>query len=262
MSKQKILSLLNQSEGYLSGAEMSRQLGISRAAISKAVESLRQEGYEIDAVTNRGYKLLSSPDRLTEGEILPYLSVRHVARHLEVFATIDSTNNYLKRESGNLPDGATAVADQQTGGRGRLGRNFASPEGKGIYYSVLLRPDLPPAEAVNLTAYVAVAVCNGIEEAAGVRPQIKWTNDIVMNGRKVCGILTEMAIEGETAALQYIVTGIGVNVNQTAEDWPEELKAIAGSIAQAVGHPVRRGRLAACLLNALEQGGDRHCHRH
>ena len=157
MSKQKILSLLNQSEGYLSGAEMSRQLGISRAAISKAVESLRQEGYEIDAVTNRGYKLLSSPDRLTEGEILPYLSVRHVARHLEVFATIDSTNNYLKRESGNLPDGATAVADQQTGGRGRLGRSFASPEGKGIYYSVLLRPDLPPAEAVNLTAYVAVS---------------------------------------------------------------------------------------------------------
>ena len=253
MSKQKILSLLNQSEGYLSGAEMSRQLGISRAAISKAVESLRQEGYEIDAVTNRGYKLLSSPDRLTEGEILPYLSVRHVARHLEVFATIDSTNNYLKRESGNLPDGAAAVADQQTGGRGRLGRNFASPEGKGIYYSVLLRPDLPPAEAVNLTAYVAVAVCNGIEEATGVRPQIKWTNDIVMNGRKVCGILTEMAIEGETAALQYIVTGIGVNVNQTAEDWPEELKAIAGSIAQAVGHPVHRGRLAACLLNALDQ---------
>ena len=253
MSKQKILSLLNQSEGYLSGAEMSRQLGISRAAISKAVESLRQEGYEIDAVTNRGYKLLSSPDRLTEGEILPYLSVRHVARHLEVFATIDSTNNYLKRESGNLPDGATAVADQQTGGRGRLGRSFASPEGKGIYYSVLLRPDLPPAEAVNLTAYVAVAVCNGIEETTGVRPQIKWTNDIVMNGRKVCGILTEMAIEGETAALQYIVTGIGVNVNQTAEDWPEELKAIAGSIAQAVGHPVRRGRLAACLLNALDR---------
>ena len=253
MSKQKILSLLNQSEGYLSGAEMSRQLGISRAAISKAVESLRQEGYEIDAVTNRGYKLLSSPDRLTEGEILPYLSVRHVARHLEVFATIDSTNNYLKRESGNLPDGAAAVADQQTGGRGRLGRSFASPEGKGIYYSVLLRPDLPPAEAVNLTAYVAVAVCNGIEEATGVRPQIKWTNDIVMNGRKVCGILTEMAIEGETAALQYIVTGIGVNVNQTAEDWPEELKAIAGSIAQAVRHPVRRGRLAACLLNALDQ---------
>lgn len=253
MSKQKILSLLNQSEGYLSGAEMSRQLGISRAAISKAVESLRQEGYEIDAVTNRGYKLLSSPDRLTEGEILPYLSVRHVARHLEVFATIDSTNNYLKRESGNLPDGATAVADQQTGGRGRLGRSFASPEGKGIYYSVLLRPDLPPAEAVNLTAYVAVAVCNGIEETTGVRPQIKWTNDIVMNGRKVCGILTEMAIEGETAALQYIVTGIGVNVNQIAEDWPEELKAIAGSIAQAVGHPVRRGRLAACLLNALDQ---------
>lgn len=254
MSKQKILSLLKQADGYLSGSEMSRQLGISRAAVWKAIDGLRQEGYIIDSVTNRGYRLTDSPDKLTLGEITPYLQTSRVAQHLEVFQVIDSTNNYLKREAQNgLPDGAAAVSNCQTGGRGRLGRNFASPEDKGIYYSVLLRPEVAPAEAVNLTAYVAVAVCDGIEAATGVRPQIKWTNDIIMGGKKVCGILTEMAIEGESGALQYIVTGIGVNVNQQEEDWPEELRPIAGSIAQAVGHPVQRGRLAACLLNALDQ---------
>lgn len=254
MSKQKILALLKQTEGYLSGGEVSRQLGISRAAVWKAIDALRQEGYGIDSGTNRGYRLVSSPDKLTEGEILPHLHTQRVAKPLVVLQTVDSTNNYLKRESQNgLPDGAAVVADQQTGGRGRMGRNFASPAGAGIYYSVLLRPQVPPAQAVNLTAYVAVAVCDGIQAVTGVRPQIKWTNDIVMEGRKVCGILTEMAIEGEINALQYIVTGIGVNVNQGEEDWPQELRAIAGSIAQAVGHPVERGRLAGALLNALDR---------
>lgn len=254
MSKQKILALLKQTEGYLSGGEVSRQLGISRAAVWKAIENLRQEGYTIDSVTNRGYRLVESPDRLTEGEILPDLDTRRVAKRLEVFPVIDSTNNYLKREAQNgLPDGAAAVADQQTGGRGRLGRSFASPEGKGIYFSLLLRPEVPPAQAVNLTAYVAVAVCDGIEAATGLRPKIKWTNDIIMNDHKVCGILTEMAIEGESGALQYVIPGIGVNVNQSESDWPEELRPIAGSIAQAVGHPVPRGHLAACLLNALDR---------
>lgn len=254
MSKQKILTLLKQTQGYLSGSEVSRQLGISRAAVWKAIDALRQDGYTIASVTNRGYRLVASPDKLTEGEILPDLHTRRVAKHLEVFPVIDSTNNYLKREAQNgLADGAAAVADQQTGGRGRLGRGFASPQGQGIYYSVLLRPQVPPAQAVNLTAYVAVAVCDGIEAATGVRPKIKWTNDIIMNDHKVCGILTEMAIEGEIDALQYIVTGIGVNVNQTEADWPEELRPIAGSVAQAVGHPVQRGKLAACLLNALDK---------
>lgn len=254
MSKQNILVLLKQTDGYLSGGEVSRQLGISRAAVWKSIDALRQEGYTIDSVTNRGYRLVASPDKLTEGEILPHLHTQRVGTRLEVFQTVDSTNNYLKREAQNgLPDGTAVVADQQTGGRGRLGRSFSSPQGKGIYYSVLLRPNVSPAQAVNLTAYVAVAVCDGIQAVTGVRPQIKWTNDIVMNRRKVCGILTEMAIEGESQALQYVIPGIGVNVNQTEEDWPQELRSIAGSVAQAVGHPVERGRLAAELLNALDR---------
>ncbi len=253
MSKEKVLALLKGGEGYLSGAEMSRQLGISRAAVWKAIDALRQEGYQIDSATNRGYRLCASPDRLSEGEIRPYCTGELIGRALRVFETIDSTNSYLKREAANLPDGTAAVADCQTGGRGRLGRSFRSAPGEGVYLSVLLHPALPPEEAVNLTAYVAVAVCDGIEAAAGVRPQIKWTNDIILGGRKICGILTEMGIEGESGALQYLVTGIGVNANQRAEDWPEELREIAGSIRQATGRPVARGRLAACLLNALDE---------
>ena len=253
MSRQNILALLHQAQDYLSGEEMSRTLGISRAAVWKAVDALRQEGYQIESAPRRGYRLLEAPDRLTAGEILPYLHAPRLGSHLEVFSSIDSTNSYLKRSAHALPDGAAAIADRQTGGRGRLGRSFDSPAGVGIYCSVLLRPKLPPAQAVNLTAYVAVAVCSAIEAATGQRPGIKWTNDIIMANRKVCGILTEMSIEGESGALQHIVTGIGINVNQKGADWPEELRVIAGSVSEAVGHPVRRGYLAACLLNELER---------
>lgn len=254
MSKQKILALLQQSIGtYLSGEVMSQTLGISRAAVSKAVNSLRQEGYEIESATKRGYRLLSAPDCLSEGEIRPWLHAPFLGRHLEVLPTVDSTNNYLKVHGAHLPDGSTVIANEQTGGRGRQGRTFQSPKDTGIYLSALVRPDLPPAEALNFTAYVAVAICEGIEAATGLRPGIKWTNDIVLGRRKVCGILTEMSIEGESGLLQSIVTGIGVNVNQQLTDFPAELRDIAGSLAMAAGHPIRRGRLAAELVNALDR---------
>lgn len=254
MSKQKILAILQQNAGaFVSGEEISRTLGISRAAVSKAVGGLRQEGYEITAVTNRGYCLCSAPDSLTEGEILPWLNVRHVGSHLEVFSSIDSTNNYLKREAAHLPAGTVAVANEQTGGRGRRGRTFQSPRDVGVYLSALLRPELAPGKALNLTAYVAVAVCEGIEAATGLSPQIKWTNDIVLEGRKLCGILTEMAVEGESGLLQYIITGIGINVNQRLEDFPEDIRDMAGSLAMLKGEQVRRGRLAAEVINALDR---------
>lgn len=254
MSKQKILTILQRNAGgYVSGEEISQQLGISRAAVSKAVGALRQEGYQILAATNRGYCLQSAPDSLTEGEVLPWLDVRHVGSCLQVFPSIDSTNSYLKREASHLPTGTVAVANQQTGGRGRLGRTFQSPPDVGVYLSALLRPDLPPAKVLNLTAYVAVAVCEGIEAATGLSPQIKWTNDIVLEGRKLCGILTEMSIEGESGALQYIVTGIGINANQRLEDFPPDIRDMAGSLAMCKGEPVRRGRLAAEVINALDR---------
>lgn len=254
MSKQKILSILRQNpEDYTSGEAVSRILGISRAAVSKAVNGLRQEGYEIEAVTHRGYRLVSGPDALTKGEILPWLHTEHIAKELECFDSIDSTNNYLKRNAMQTASGTAVVANEQTGGRGRRGRSFESPADCGVYMSVLVRPEMPPVKALNLTAYVAVAVCEGIQRATGLHPEIKWTNDIVVNGKKVCGILTEMSIEGESGALQYIITGIGINVNQKAGDFPEEIRDIAGSLAMAAGKPVARGRLTAEILNALDE---------
>ncbi len=254
MSKQKVLSMLRQSgESGLSGEVMSQSLGISRTAISKAVNRLRQDGYQIDAAPKRGYRLVASPDRLTEGEIRPWLHTDLVGRDLQVFQTIDSTNNYLKSHAASVSDGAVVVANEQTGGRGRRGRTFQSPKDTGIYMSALVRPNRSPAEALDFTAYVAVAICEGIEAATGLKPGIKWTNDIVLGGKKVCGILTEMSIEGESGLLQSIVTGIGVNVNQQEDDFPEDIRTIAGSLAMVAGQRVHRGRLAAELINALDR---------
>jgi BirA family biotin operon repressor/biotin-[acetyl-CoA-carboxylase] ligase len=255
MSKQKVLSLLRGAKGtFISGEAMSQQLGISRAAVWKAIEGLRQEGYEINSVTRKGYQLAASPNRLTEGEILPYLRSQATREKLICLEQVDSTNNYAKKLAmeGGL-DSTPIVANEQTGGRGRLGRSFQSPKDAGVYLTLLYRPKIPPMEAVNLTAYVAVAICQGIEAACGVRPGIKWTNDIVLGGKKLAGILTEMSVEGESGALQYLITGIGVNVCQQREDFPEEIRDIATSLELELGHPVSRGKLAAELINALEE---------
>lgn len=253
MSKQKILTMLKQQQEYLSGETMSQQLGISRAAVNKAINGLRQDGYQIESATRKGYRLLSSPDLLTEGEIQPWIQAKHLGKPLICFSEIDSTNSYLKRESHNLPHGTVAVANRQTVGRGRLGREFHSPQDKGIYLSVLLKPEVEPVRAVNLTAYVAVAVCEAVERATGLRLDIKWTNDLLLNGKKVCGILTEMALEGECGTLQYIVPGIGLNVNEKAVDFPQKIQNIAGSLAMAAGKQLQRGKIAGEMINSLDQ---------
>lgn len=254
MSRESILSILKQHAGqYCSGEDISRTLGISRAAVSKAVAALRREGYVIQSVTNRGYRLTEGPDRLSEGTIRPWLRARTLGGSLICLDQVDSTNNLLKRMAlEGAAEGTVAVADQQTAGRGRLGRSFQSPPDTGIYLSFLLRPQTSPEQAVNLTACAAVAMCDAVEAACGLRPQIKWTNDILLARRKICGILTEMSVEGETGALQYIVLGIGVNVNQALDDFPEELRDLAGSVAMAAGHPIDRGRLAAEIIKAVD----------
>ena len=256
--KEAILALLTKSSGegkYLSGETVSERLGVSRAAVWKAIDALRAEGVDIDAAPRRGYRLGVVPDRLTAGTITPYLRTPELGERLICLDTVDSTNNYAKQLAiggGGFADGTAIVSDEQTGGRGRLGRSFQSPKGRGVYLSVLWKPKVAPVRAVNLTAYVAVAVCDGIEAACGTRPGIKWTNDIVLGGKKLCGILTEMAVEGETGALQYVVTGIGVNANHAPEDFSDDVRPIAASLAMELGHPVERGRLCACLMNALD----------
>ena len=255
MSRETVLSLLLAHPGeYLSGAAMSRTLGVSRAAVWKAIEALRQEGYEITSAPNRGYRLESAPDRVREGELSGHLAGCLVGSRLLCLDTIDSTNTEAKRQAmAGAPEGLVVLAEEQTGGRGRLGRSFQSPRGTGLYLSVLLRPSLPPQEVVDFTAWVAVAVCDGIQAACGVRPRIKWTNDIVLGGRKLCGILTELGLESESNALDYLITGIGVNVNQRPEDFLPEVRPIAVSLAQELGRPVRRADLAVEIIRALDR---------
>lgn len=255
MSREKVLSLLlEQGDSYVSGEAMSRALGISRAAVWKAIEALRQEGYEIQSAPKRGYRLERAPDRVREGELAGPLAGCHVGSRLMCLDVIDSTNTEAKRQAmAGAPDGLVILSEEQTGGRGRLGRSFQSPRGTGLYLSALLRPSLPPQEVADFTAWVAVAVCDGIQAACGVRPRIKWTNDIVLGGRKLCGILTELGLESESNALDYLITGIGVNVNQRPEDFLPEVRPIAVSLAQELGRPVRRAELAAEIIRALDR---------
>lgn len=259
MSKDKVYQLLRQSGGdHLSGEEISRRLGISRAAVWKAVDALRKAGYTIDARSGLGYALVEAPDALTEREVRRCMDEREIScARLHCFDEVDSTNSFLKREAmAGAPHGTVAVANCQTGGRGRMSRVFQSPRDRGVYLSILLRPNLSPAELMPVTALTAVAMCDAVEAACGLRPQIKWTNDLVMKGRKLAGILTEMALEGETGLVQYLVMGTGVNVLHTPEDFSPEVAAMATSLRQELGISVSRPVLAAEMIRAFNRLGE------
>ena len=262
MTKDRILAKLKRDERYVSGEDMSGELGVTRAAVSAAVKALRAEGYEIDAVTNRGYRLISSPDVISYGELLPFLDEERMSR-LTLLKETDSTNNALAEMAlDGAPDGQTVIADSQNGGRGRKGRSFFSPPGSGIYLSYLMRPgkdggDFSPAAWTTLTSKTAVAVSNAIESVTSVRPGIKWVNDLYLNGRKVCGILTQMDMDMESGDVRSVIVGIGINVNGKKSNFPKELKGIAGTVSDAIGNPVERARLASCIIiemDALRNG--------
>jgi len=255
MSRDDILTLLREEEGFLSGQELSRRLGLTRAAVWKAVDALRREGYEIEARSGLGYRLAAAPDALTEPEIRHFMGqTAVVGRELRCFSELDSTNNYLKAlPQAEASDGLAVTADSQTAGRGRMDRSFQSPGGKGIYLSVLLRPALSPDRLPPVTALAGVAVCAAVERVCGVRPGLKWPNDPVLGGKKLCGILTEMSLEAETGRLQSLVLGIGVNVSQGPEDFSPEVREMAASLLQFLGKPVSRPRLTAALLEELDK---------
>jgi BirA family biotin operon repressor/biotin-[acetyl-CoA-carboxylase] ligase len=254
MQKATVLSLLEAAEGqYVSGEAMSKTLGVTRAAVWKQIKRLREKGYEIQAVTNLGYRLMGKPEPLEVERILAALGDHPWRQQLQVLDSVDSTNNLLKTMgAAGAPHGTVVIADEQTGGRGRLGRSFSSPKGVGIYFSLLLRPDCAPTQVGHVTAMVAVAVCDAIETVTGVRPGIKWTNDLILNGKKLAGILTEMNVEWESGTLQYLVTGIGINCNHQRMDFPPEVQEMATSLRQALGVTVDRSRLAAELVRALD----------
>ena len=251
----------------VSGEEIARTLNLSRAAVCKAVKVLRQEGYGIEAVTNRGYCLSPEGDVLSAQGVKKYLKPE---LRVTVSPAVDSTNSALRTQAERgAPEGTVLVAGEQTQGRGRYGRTFYSPSDTGLYLSLLLRPvHASPQQTVTLTAAAAVAMCQAMEAVGGGFPQIKWVNDIFLHGKKVCGILTEAAFSLETGAPEYVVIGVGVNVYAPKEGFPPELASVAGAILDT---PRDNGKnaLTAAFLNRFwalyqapegyEQEYKRHC---
>lgn len=247
--KDRVLSLLEEHRGdFFSGAEIAQQLGVSRNAVWKAVRQLQSEGHGIDGVTNRGYSLRPDSGVVTEPGIRKYL--RHRELSITVYPTVSSTNTLLKKaaEEG-APEGTVFVAEEQTAGRGRMGRSFYSPSGTGIYFSILLRPKLRASDSLLITTGAAVACAQALEEVSGAGTQIKWVNDIYAAGKKVCGILTEASMDLESGGVHYAVLGIGVNLLQPQGGFPEDIRDKAGALFSRDQDGDIRCRIVAAVLD-------------
>lgn len=254
-NEEMILSFLAEGGAeFVSGAALSDKLGLSRTAVWKHVERLRERGYRIEAQPARGYRLVEVPDRLTALELLPLLGTREIGRTVHHFESTDSTNRVaFELAHDGASHGEVVIAEGQTAGKGRRGRSWSSPPGKNLYCSVILRPEIPPSRAPELTLVAAVALAETLREA-GADAGIKWPNDVQVGGRKIAGILTELSADVER--VQFVVVGLGVNLNATAEDFPDELAEVATSLKLARGSEVPRALFTAALLTRLEQWFD------
>lgn len=256
----QILSAL-RAEGSVgvSGAELSQQLGISRAAIWARIEELRQLGYEIEASPHLGYRLVSTPDVLHADDLLSRLGkTKVIGRDIRVFEQTTSTNDVIEKLARDgVKEGAVVFAESQTKGRGRLGRKWMSPARKGLWFSVLLRPNLRPQETTQLTVAAAAALWRAIHNETGLQPEIKWPNDLLLRGRKTAGILTELSAEVDR--VKYVILGIGVDVNLSASEFPSELRKLATSLKIETGKPVSRPELATAILRELDHDYARIC---
>ena len=255
--KEQVLKILEEQKGNrISGTALARQLNVSRNAVWKAVKSLQDAGYAISAVTNKGYCLQLENDILSVQSIAKYLHPERRNLHLEVHKTIDSTNNKAKEYAARgMAEGTVVIAEEQTAGRGRMGRSFYSPPESGVYISVLLRPGCKAQEALYITTAMAVAAAQAIEEVSGYPAEIKWVNDVFCHGKKVCGILTEASVNVENEMLEYAVAGIGINVRTPKQRFPDALEQVAGSVFPE-GEDVNgeaRSRIAAGVLNHFWQ---------
>lgn len=248
--KKEILKIFREKNDFVSGQELCERFSVSRTAVWKAVKALKDEGYEIESVTNKGYRLVQVPDILSKAEIENHLDTKYIARELNSFNIIDSTNLECKRiaEKGDFVDGTLVLADRQDAGRGRRGRSWECPAGINIAMSLLLKPDLAPDKASMLTIVMAMAVAKATQKLSGLEVKIKWPNDILINNHKFCGILTEMSVEFDY--IHYVVIGVGINVNQT--EFPEELKEIATSIKIEKKESFSRAKLVAMVMKEFE----------
>ena len=249
--KEEILRLLRSADGYISGQELCNRFGVSRTSVWKAINQLKEAGYEIEAQQNKGYRLMAAPDLMTEAEIKSLMHTEWVAKEVLYFDTIDSTNTKAQElaEKG-YPSGTLVVADKQESGKGRRGRSWVSPSGTGIFMTLMIKPDINPNNASMLTLVAALAVAKAITSVTGEEAMIKWPNDIVVNGKKVCGILTEM-----NAQFDYInnsVVGVGINVHN--ESFPEEISQMASSLMiEAGGKRFHRAQIIAETMLYFEQ---------
>lgn len=245
--KQQILDILKSADGYISGEKISGELGISRAAVWKHIKKFKSDGYEIESITNKGYRLVSSPDIITETAIKNGLNTKFIGQNIFVYSETDSTNNRAKDEH-TAPDGSLFIAEIQNHGKGRLGRGWEAPAGVGIWMSILLKPDISPSEVAQITLVAGLAVCRAVNALTTAEAKIKWPNDVVVNGKKICGILTEMS--AEINRINHIVCGIGVNVNIKSFDG--ELAKKATSLLIETGENYRRAEIVRRILSEFE----------
>lgn len=248
--KSEILTMLREADGYVSGQDLCQKFGVSRTAIWKAINQLKEAGYEIEAVQNKGYHILSEPDLMNEVKLQSIRKTKWMGQEIKYFESIDSTNVRAKQlaEEG-YPNGTLVVADQQTAGRGRRGRAWESPKGNSIFMTFLLKPEISPNNASMITLVAALAIAKAISEITGEEAKIKWPNDIVVNGKKVCGILTEMSAQFDY--INHIVVGIGINVN--TEQFPEEIEHMATSLKLEYQKNFQRANIIESVLEHFEE---------
>ncbi|MBE6024405.1 MAG: biotin--[acetyl-CoA-carboxylase] ligase [Cellulosilyticum sp.] len=246
--KDKVLAFLKKEKKYCSGEEISHELGVTRAAIWKTIKKLQAEGYEIQSSTKKGYKLLGTPNIVTPSEVKEHLQTKVLGQTIYYETEMDSTNNKAKELARQgAQEGTLVIADKQTNGKGRLGRSWTSPEGAGIWMSLILRPHILPQYASQITLVAGLSLCEAIQEVTGLEVGIKWPNDVVVNGKKVCGILTEMNAEMEE--INYIIVGIGINVNIMT--FPVELP-YASSLRLEGGEEYSRSSIIQTFLEKFE----------
>ncbi len=248
----KILATLRAAPWGVSGAELARQLGMTRAGVWARVQALRELGYDVEASPHLGYRLLGTPDLLHADDLQSRLGETHViGRAIHVYQETTSTNDVIARLArGGAQEGTAVFAESQTKGRGRLGRSWVSPPGKGLWFTILLRPKMPPQETTRLTIAAATALTRAVAAQTGVSPDIKWPNDLLIRGRKIAGILTEM--RAEVDQVQEVLLGIGMNVNSTAADFPDGLLKTATSLCIETGQIINRAELAVAILRELD----------
>lgn len=247
--QKKILDILLSADDFISGQEISEKLGVSRQAVWKSINVLKEKGYEIQSVTNRGYRLVSSPNYLNESSLKSLLHNKIIGKNLIVLDSVNSTNDYLKKLGNEgCENGTVVAAREQTKGKGRLGRTWQSKKDDGIAFSVLLRPSVAPNEVSAITPLAGLAVCKAIREYTKLDCVIKWPNDIIVGRKKLVGILTEMSAEFD--AVEYVITGIGINVDHTS--FPEEIAFKATSLLLETGRHIDKNEFLACVLEHLE----------